>query len=286
MQICFVWCSGTRCHSDCDTYFSLNVTLRPMISCVYAFEWLERVDEWEEKKKKILWMCIKHVHLCVCVWMLFCACSCVNGSEWADVDESHTISTWLSEATCGSSRTLISHAISALVLFFFSQSDKNMRSHQSWLCSRASLIFPQLCSVLLPLTGSFQKRLGNVEASDSEMNKHAGEKLLLFKMWHLIGKVLWHVQHAHMHEAVQEMCRLMLVKSPRVCWHWHTKGEISLAERPPTGAERSQVWSKAVLSAWLSKWHHSKAVLSAELPFSHINEYLFLSCCHQKTPRK
>lgn len=71
MQICFVWCSGTRCHSDCDTYFSLNVTLRPMISCVYAFEWLERVDEWEEKKKKILWMCIKHVHLCVCVCECF-----------------------------------------------------------------------------------------------------------------------------------------------------------------------------------------------------------------------
>ena len=49
------------------------------------------------------------------------------------------------------------------------------------------------------------------------MNEQAGEKLLLFKMRHLIGKVLRHVQHAHMHEAVQEMCRLMLVKSPRVC---------------------------------------------------------------------
>ena len=79
-RFCFVWCSGTRCHSDRDTYFSVNVTRRPTISCVHAFEWLERVDEWEEKRKKIFWMYIKRApedkRVCVCVWV--CVCVCVN----------------------------------------------------------------------------------------------------------------------------------------------------------------------------------------------------------------
>ena len=81
-RFCFVWCSGTRCHSDRDTYFSVNVTRRPMISCVHAFEWLERVDEWEEKRKKIFWMYIKRApedkRVCVCVWVCVCVCECFS----------------------------------------------------------------------------------------------------------------------------------------------------------------------------------------------------------------
>ena len=102
--------------------------------------------------------------LYICTWRhvfvdVFCACSCVNASEWADPDESHIISRWFNDCfRSSSSWTFISHVISPLVLFFFSSSLNPAQNSEPLMWSLFTCI-PHFPPALFPFPQQTEKKL-------------------------------------------------------------------------------------------------------------------------------